>query len=273
VEPLGDPDLGGDGGDRRSFGARPLTARSVIASTLLGVHPPRLSSRLLVRSGELFGITEGSTRTALSRMVAAGELDPDDGAYRLAGPLLSRQARQDASRRADRQPWDGSWWLAVVVVERRPAATRAELRQAMRRLKMAELREGVWTRPANLGADRDPDAREVVTQQCRSFTTRSLDDAPALAGSLWDLDGWAATTGELRASLGRLQPALDDGDAGVLAEAFVVSATVLRHLLADPLLPLELLPDDWPGDALRADYERYDSAFKDVWRAWFRRQG
>ena len=51
-----------------------LTARSVIASTLLGTEPPRLPGRVLVRVGELFGITEGTIRTALSRMVASGEL-------------------------------------------------------------------------------------------------------------------------------------------------------------------------------------------------------
>jgi len=37
----------------------------VIASTLLGMHPPVLAAQVLVRSGELFGIAEGTTRTAL----------------------------------------------------------------------------------------------------------------------------------------------------------------------------------------------------------------
>src|SRR5579862_9666620 len=77
---------------------RPLTARSVVASTLLGVEPPRLPTRLLVRSGELFGISQGTTRVALSRMVAAGELVVEGNAHELAGRLLERQARQQASR-------------------------------------------------------------------------------------------------------------------------------------------------------------------------------
>jgi phenylacetic acid degradation operon negative regulatory protein len=29
---------------------------------------------------------------------------------------------------------------------------------------------------------------------------------------------------------------------------------MVRHLLTDPVLPVELLPDDWPGDALRKAY-------------------
>ena len=78
---------------------RPLTARSLVASTLLGTQPPVLPGRVLVRLAELFGIAEGTTRVALSRMVAAGELEVDDGRYRLVGPaLLARQATQEHGR-------------------------------------------------------------------------------------------------------------------------------------------------------------------------------
>ena len=92
---------------------RPLTARSVVASTLLGLHPPRLSARLLVASGELFGIAENATRTALSRMVAAGELVAVDGTYALTGRLLERQTRQDASRRPVARGGEAAVWMAA----------------------------------------------------------------------------------------------------------------------------------------------------------------
>ncbi|WP_208028688.1 PaaX family transcriptional regulator C-terminal domain-containing protein [Rhabdothermincola sediminis] len=253
---------------------RPLTARSVIASTLLGTHPPQLPSRLLVRSGELFGITEGTVRTAISRMLAAGELEAVDGAYRLAGALLERQARQDASRRGDRRRWTGSWELAVVPGrERRDAATRGQLRDAMRRLHLAELREGVWLRPDNLHPRRAPEAAAIVAEQCTRFSARPGGDPGALAARLWDLDGWAATATRLERELRRHLPRLERGDASQLRDAFVVSAAVLRHLLADPLLPEELLPADWPGQRLRVTYERFDAAFKATWRTHFRAQG
>src|SRR5690348_17330709 len=105
------PDRGPDAG--AALG-RPLSARSVLASTLLGIDPPWLPTRLLVRSGELFGIAEGTTRVAVSRMVAAGELVAERDGYGLAGPLLARQDRQRASRRAEQGPWNGRWVLAVV---------------------------------------------------------------------------------------------------------------------------------------------------------------
>ena len=36
---------------------RPLTARSVVLSLLLGAHPPRLPVRDIVDAGEAFGIS------------------------------------------------------------------------------------------------------------------------------------------------------------------------------------------------------------------------
>jgi phenylacetic acid degradation operon negative regulatory protein len=38
---------------------------------------------------------------------------------------------------------------------------------------------------------------------------------------------------------------------------FVTAAAMLRHLLTDPVLPDELLPDDWPGTALREAYTNF----------------
>lgn len=259
-------------------GARPLTARSVLASTLLGTDPPWLPTRILVRSGELFGLTPGTLRTAISRMAAAGELVADGDGYRLAGPLLDRQARQAASRTRRPAPrWDGRWEMAVVTVERRDASARTALRDAMRRLGLAEWREGVWLRPANLPADREESARAVVQDQCRTLTAVPDDEPVALAGELWDLRGWADTATDLAGRLARLVGPLEEGpiderSTAVLAEGFVVSAAVLRHLVADPSLPPALLPADWPGPSLREDYDRYDRAFKSLWRAWFRAQ-
>src|SRR4051812_37910406 len=92
----------------------PLTARSVLASVLLGTEPSWLPTPRLVRTAELFGISEGTARTALSRMSAAGEVEGLEGGYRLVGRLAERGERQAASRAASTRPWDGTWELAVV---------------------------------------------------------------------------------------------------------------------------------------------------------------
>jgi phenylacetic acid degradation operon negative regulatory protein len=251
--------------------ARPLTARSVVASTLLGVHPPELPARVLVRSGQLFGIAEGTTRVALSRMVAAGELEGDGRRYRLSGRLLDRQARQDESRQGTTEEWSGRWRMAVVTSDRRPAPARAGLRSAMAALRLAERREGVWLRPDNLDRHRLPDAMAVAGRQCAWFDAVPDGDPAALAAVLWDLDGWAATARRLLEEIAGCLGPLEEGATSALAPGFVLSASVLRHFQGDPLLPPALVPDGWPGDELRRRYDRYDAAFRAVWRDWFGR--
>ena len=243
---------------------RKLTARSVILSVLLGTEPPRLPTLLLVRTTELFGIAEGTTRTALSRMVAAGELATDGRRHAIADRrLVARQARQSASRAGTTRPWDGSWQLAVVGSGGpRSRAERDEVRAALAGARYAEQREGVWLRPDNL------DARVAVPEIDR-YSARPDGDPRDLAASLWDLDGWAREADDLRARMRDLAPALEADDTGALAEGFVVSAGVLRLLQHDPLLPEALLPDDWPGGALRQEYEDYDRAYRTVLQRWF----
>jgi phenylacetic acid degradation operon negative regulatory protein len=251
---------------------RPLSARSVVASTLLGMRPPRLPTQILVRSGTLFGIAEGTTRVAVSRMAAAGELEPDGDGYRLGGAMVARQARQDLSRHGANDRWDGRWTTYVVVGEARDAQDRARFRAAATALRLAELREGVWLRPDNLPSGVLPDDEAIVADQCRTFLSEPAGRPAELAADLWDLGAWADRAHELRRRLGAVVGALTDGDLDALAEGFVLSAATLRHFQADPLLPAELLPDGWPGAALRADFDGYDAAYKAVWTAWYREQ-
>jgi phenylacetic acid degradation operon negative regulatory protein len=230
------------------------------------MHPPVLPARVLVGSGELFGISAGSTRTAISRMVAAGELEAEGGeppAYRLAGRLLVRQARQDISRKPPHWGWDGRWRMAVVVAERRSADERSALRSSLLGARYAELREGVWTRPDNLPGDR-PEA-----PGCEWIKGEFAEPA-ATAATLWDLDGWASGALALQDELAAWTPRLASEGVDVLAPTFVLSADVLRHLQADPLLPRALVGRDWPGEPLRKAYESFDAAFKRVWRDWYR---
>lgn len=249
-------------------GTRPLTARSVLLSVLLGTEPPRLPVSLLVSTTTLFGIAEGTTRTALSRMASSGELTADDGWYAISDPrLLERQSRQSQSRRGATRSWHHRWIQLVVVAEgRRPADERAALRVHLQRARMGELREGVWLRPDNL----DLSPAIASHPQLASFSVEP-HDPHALVDHLWDLDAWAGTANHLTDQITQLTPALEANDLTVLAEGFVLSAAVLRHLQADPLLPAELLDPTWPGPRLRQAYDRYDSAYRTVLRSWFDR--
>ncbi|MGH8971913.1 MAG: PaaX domain-containing protein, C- domain protein [Acidimicrobiia bacterium] len=240
-----------------ALGLRPMSARSVVASVLLGSHPPELPVATLVHLCSRFGIAEGTTRVAMSRMVAAGELGGVGGNYRLVGEaLLSRQRAQDEARHPPQEGWDGSWRQAVVVSGSRSAGERAELRRAFAEARFAEWREGVWLRPANLPAPGDP---RLVAGPVRWLTARPADPAAALAGELWDLSGWAEHGRRLLAVAESGRSDLSGDDA---ASIFAEAAAILRHLRTDPLLPLELLPSRWPADDLRASYTAHVEAIQ-----------
>lgn len=224
---------------------RKMTARSVVLSVLLGAHPAWANAGELIRLTADFGIKESALRVALTRMVSSGDLIRSADGYRLSDRLLARQRRQDEAMhpptRAD--DWQRNWHLVVVTSVGTDPRTRAALRNTMHHKRFAELREGVWMRPDNLELTLDPE----VAARVRVLEAR--DEAPAvLAGQLWDLTGWAAAGRRL----------LDEmTSASNMPGRFVVAATMVRHVLADPMLPHELLPTGWPGARLRAAYHDF----------------
>jgi phenylacetic acid degradation operon negative regulatory protein len=241
---------------------RTFTARSVLASALLGMDPPELPVAQLVRLTGLFGINPNRARVALSRMVAAGEVTTDgSGTYRLAGRLRERQARQSASRTGATVSFSGQWCVAVVVAKGSTAEIRTGRRRALAYARLAELREGVWMRPDNVTVRLAEDfAADVELMAARP-------EAPdRLAATLWDLAAWADRARRLLEAMATLSP----DTASALAPGFELSASVLRHLQADPLLPDELLPARWPGAPLRAEYDRWDARYRTTLRAWSR---
>lgn len=246
----------------------------MLASTLLGVRPPELPTRSLVGTASLLGISPGTARVAISRMVAAGELEATATGYRLASPaLLARQQRQAESAGGETVAWNGAWRVALVGADAeagpRTASERAQLRGALTALRFAEWREGAWLRPDNLRAGVLPDAESVVASGCLLLTA-TPDGTDALAARLWPLDAWADDARDLLVDLDDLGVRIDAGDTAALAEGFVASAATLRHFQADPLLPADLLPADWPGPDLRARHAAFDRSFKATLAAWQR---
>ena len=241
------------------LGVRPFSARSLVLSVLLGLPDPRLRRTAAFRLADLFGIAPGTMRTALSRLVASGDVTVDDRGYELTGRLLERKLAQDTGRRSPRATWDGSWWVVLVTVANRDVAARREFRTHMINARMGELRPECWLRPSNID---DPvgltDLDGVVA--VRGALT-GLDPA-TMARRVWDLDAIAARCRWLLARLGEPPEA-----ATALPDAMLVSAAVVRFLREEPLLPAALTPDGWPVDDLRRVYREYDRDFGRVLRS------
>jgi phenylacetic acid degradation operon negative regulatory protein len=250
---------------------RPLSPRSLIASLLLRTPGATMRGARLVEWCALFGVAEGTTRVALSRMVERGELETRDGRYALAGRVEHRRAAQDWSLRPVLGRWDGEWRVAVVGSGSRDAGERAALRDAMRRMRYRELREGAWTRPDNLPRASAPlDSGLVGHALCLWWSGRPDRDGIALAARLFHEAVWSDRARWMTEQLRAETHALDPGEEASLAHAFVAGAASLAHLRADPLLPRELTRDPSAADELRGAYGAYETAFSGALRTWFR---
>jgi phenylacetic acid degradation operon negative regulatory protein len=223
---------------------RPLTARSAILSMLLGAHPPSATVSEVVAFGRQVDINDSAVRAALTRMVAAGDLHRDQGVYTLSERLVERQRRQDEAMRLPTGDWDGTWRVAAVVSTGKDPASRLHLRRTMLGAHFGELREGLWMRPDNLDWHPSPD----IAADLELLRAQPDRDAVDLAQHLFAPHRWAALGRDLLAHAERATSPHD---------RLTAFATIVRHLTHDPLLPLELLPEDWPGGTLRRRYDAF----------------
>ena len=242
----------------------PLNARSIVLSVLLGTHPPRMPVGRILDVTSLFDLPAGTVRTALSRMVAAGDLVNDDGVYRLAARLVERQAQQDAGRQDPPSDWDRTWWTVAVVSERRTMAERRDFRARATGTRLAELRPELWLRPANI---------PIITDLADVLITRG----PVLAGDerelverLWDLGDLRRRCAHHLVALDRAARRLDSGDDRSLADAFVALAAAQQFLRVEPQLPNELAPEATAA-AVRSRYAEVVSEFQAQLNAFFAR--
>lgn len=247
------------------WGLRPLTPRSIVLSVLLGSHPPEMPVDRLLDFTALFGHADGSVRTALSRLVKSGDLEVTDATYRLSERLVERQREQDAGRAPVPAEWDGSWWVAVVVAERRPVAERREFRSRIIGARFGELRPDTWIRPANI--DVPLDLPDVVLTRGPVLS----GDTAALLEGMWDLDAFESTASTMLRELDRvganLQPPVADD---VLPDAFAALAAGQRFLRREPQLPHQLT-EHTSADTLRARYGDVVADFQAALRSFFER--
>lgn len=244
----------------------PWSARSLIASLLLGRDPPAARPGDLVRWCGLFGVRGATVRVALHRMERRGELHRDRYGYRLAGRLEARRAAQEASLSPRLRRWDGAWRIGVLGGRNREAPVRAEIRRRLRSAGYAALRDGVWVRPDNLAAD-----PPVVTGvACTWWRARPDEDPVALAERLFAVRRWSEEAVALTTRLARITDELGSAPGADLPAAFVTGAAAMAHLHRDPLLPAGLVDDPTAGPDLRDAYRRWQRRFDRAAAAFFR---
>ncbi len=244
----------------------PLNARSIVLSVLLGSHPPQMPVGRILEFTTLFDLPDGTVRTALSRMVTAGDLVNDDGIYRLAGRLIERQAQQDAGRRDPPREWDGTWWTVAVTSDRRTMAERRDFRARATGARLGELRPDLWLRPANITIAHD--LHDVLVTRGPMV----VGDQNELVGRLWDLADLVQRSDHHRRALDVAALRLATGDDRSLADAFVTLAAAQQFLRVEPQLPAELAADATAA-AVRSRYGEVVAEFQSQLAGFFSTDG
>jgi phenylacetic acid degradation operon negative regulatory protein len=216
------------------------------------------------------GMSAPAARSLLLRMRREGWLTSEragrEARYRLAPVLFAGQERVERQLRGGRPGWNGSFSGVLYSVPERFRAFRDRLRRSATLLGYMTLRPGLLVATT----DRYDElvaalpAQPAGSQLLPAKLTISAPDSRKLAAELWDLDGVAA---HYRLALAEFDRRVAEvkrrPPAGAEAmRAFAAAVLPLyRAGAADPDLPAELLPADWPAPALSAAIGRAFAVF------------
>ncbi|MER8231444.1 PaaX family transcriptional regulator C-terminal domain-containing protein [Streptomyces sp. NPDC094049] len=213
----------------------------------------------LIRLLGVLGVDAPSVRSSVSRLKRRGLLLPGRTADGAAGYALSEDARRlldDGDRRiyARTEPkLSDGWVLAVFSVPEAERHKRHLLRSRLGRLGFGTAAPGVWIAPARLHEEtRNALERLGLSPYVDLFRGDHLGYA-ATAGAVarwWDLPAVAGLHEEFLAAHEPVLRAWRTAPAGpedAYRDHLLALDSWRRLPYADPVLPAELLPDDWPG--------------------------
>lgn len=237
---------------RRILDESPLKAASFIVTIYGDVVEPRGGIAWignLIETCADVGISETLVRTAVSRLVAAGQLSGErEGRrsyYRLSHSAGSEFAA--AARVLFSAPEESGWQFVHVMG---PAIEDAM--QALKRAGHARLNDRLAVGPA----------RATATVPALVFRAEPPQDPKALqefASEYWDLtvhaEAYAIFLAQFGALLGSATSVSFSPSMALTIRLLLVHRFRAVHL-HDPRLPSGALPDDWPGKAARKLFAR-----------------
>jgi phenylacetic acid degradation operon negative regulatory protein len=229
----------------------------------------QLTGRALIQLLADLGLSQAAARSLLLRMRKEGWLESErsgrEARYRLAPAIDAAQARIERQLRGHRPEWAGYFNGILYEIPEPARAFRDRLRRTAQLLGYATLRPGLlvattdrWAELASL-LPGHPSGSQVLQIQVRLGEA----DSRLVAARLWALD---ALAGQYRLVLAAARERTDQADQhqpGPPAFRAFAAATlpIFEASAADPDLPAELLPADWPGHQLGSALGRAYRAF------------
>jgi phenylacetic acid degradation operon negative regulatory protein len=233
-------------------------------------NPEFVPSALLVALLGAFGVGDAAARAAISRLARRGQLEGvrhgRHTAYRLAPRSFSR-AQAEAWRMmrfGTPRAWDHQWTCVVFSIPEAERGRRPALRQRLRDLGLGPLFDGFWITPR---APLDAIDRALQELEVRDAAVFRVSEVPRPGGTdllaAWDLAALRAGYDDLVVRLERLVARIRAGTVPG-DDALVTRVDVCNQWRtlaeADPGLPPELLPADWPQRRARELFvEAFDS--------------
>lgn len=223
-----------------------------------------VSVRSLAVLLEALGPNERLIRTSLTRLVNERLLQPrSEGRrafYQVAPWALRLFARADRRIYGTLRPnWDGAWTVVIIDGAESTPALRAALRQELGWAGLGTVAPNVMASPvvepveATATIERIGGIEGVLVTRSALVPAVGTMSAEALARRVANLDEVGAEYQAFVDFFGRFDLAsltsLDARSAFKLRTLLV--SNYRRIVLADPLLPVELLPADWIGDVAR----------------------
>jgi phenylacetic acid degradation operon negative regulatory protein len=234
-------------------------------------EPQWLSVRSLIALMEHLEVDAAATRSSVSRLKKRGVLEPAkvDGqaGYRVSASALAVLREGDARIWSRPRASVADGWLVVVFsVPEAERGRRHELRSLLTRLGFGTAAPGVWIAP---GTAYDETLAALDRAGLAAYTELFRGDylgsgPPSVrVGEWWDLPSIAALYDEFVADHRSLDR-LDSSDPARAFTAYVPMLTAWRRLpYLDPGLPLDLLPDGWPGIRAGDLFAELDARLRD----------
>lgn len=249
----------------QSLSSEPLRSKSLVMTVMGDAIAPHGGAVWLGSLIELLaplGVTDRLVRTSVFRLVQEGWLTASRegrrSRYAFDAKSLPRFLRAD--RRIYAPPglhWDGRWTLVLAPNGSIDGDLRTAVRKELEYEGFAMLGPGVLAHPA-VDDDALADALQRTGAAGRVFVLSGaeLPDAGSrplreLVGEGWDLTAVARSYVDFIAQFTPLLALLREGPQVAPLEAFAIRSLLIhayrRLQLHDPLLPVELLPQPWPG--------------------------
>ncbi|MDB5961809.1 MAG: paaX [Massilia sp.] len=214
----------------------------------------------LIELAAPFGVNDRLLRTSVFRLAQEGWLvanrDRRRSSYSILPQALPRFERANRRIYAPLEiQWDGTWTLVMAAGGMVDAPVRAALRKELLWEGYAQLSAGLFGHPASDGAVLDELlGRTGARHQVFACSASALPNVqgralPELVADGWDLSDVSAGYEQF---IAQFSPLLELAPESIAPEQAFVIRTLLIHAyrrvqLHDPMLPVELLPDPWPG--------------------------